>query len=324
VHLDTAIGGANGPSAAAPAELARNADLAMQAARGMAARMAVFEEDMHSSLVARIALQRDLRCALRTDDFELHYQPILCTHEHRVRSYEALIRWNHPERGPVSPAEFIPVAEQAGLIRGIGSWVLDEALRQLAEWRKDGLVDDDVSVSVNVSVPQLTEPGFAAQVTRTLFRHRVSPRNLTLEITESALMEHETAERELGAVRARGVTVALDDFGTGYSSLARLAAMPVDYLKIDKAFVADPKLARTADAMAATVIGLGHSLGLQVVAEGVETNEQLLALRRLGCDMVQGYLLSRPLPPDQAIGVRPTRPHGRLPWWFRVRATGPA
>ncbi len=217
----------------------------------------------------------------------------------RVRALEALVRWSDERRGLISPGEFIAVAEQSGLIRPMGEWVLDEACRQLSAWRRDGVLGEDVAVSVNVSGSQLADAELGARVRRALERHGLPARNLIVEITESVLMEQpHMAEDQLRELRAHGVVVALDDFGTGYSSLSRLASLPVDHLKVDRSFVSAIQTPAGLNPLTATIVAMGRSLDLSVVAEGVETADQLAALRRLGCDLVQGYLLSRPVAAD--------------------------
>jgi diguanylate cyclase (GGDEF)-like protein len=302
VELASTIGVAAGCGASDPDELVRNAHLAIERGRRTDAAVAVFEPEMHRSLVDRIDLERELRRSVAGGSFTLHYQPILETAEAGLHAFEALIRWDHPARGRVSPGEFIPLAERTGLIGAIGDWVLREAIRQLAAWRAERLVDDRVAMSVNVSARQLEDADFARRLSEHLTDHRLPARNLIIEITESVLMQQAgTATAQLQATRRLGVAVALDDFGTGYSSLARLAGMPVDCLKVDRSFVDALLSERRGHTLPATIIGLGHSLGLSVVAEGVETAEQLSALRRMRCDLVQGFFLAPPLPAHEAI-----------------------
>jgi diguanylate cyclase (GGDEF)-like protein len=295
VVVGASLGIASSATASTPDDLLRNADLSMYQAKDSDQKAVAFEAGMYTRLVERRELEHDMRQALRNDELVLHYQPIVSPHDGLVRLFEALVRWRHPQRGLVSPGEFIPVAEQCGLIGPIGDWVLDEACRQLARWRRDGIVDREVAVSVNVSASQLRDSQFPTRVVRALARHELPGANLVLELTESLLVEeHRMAETQLRDLRRRGLRVALDDFGTGYSSLSRLSSLPVDLLKVDRSFVSKIRTVASGNPLTTSIIAMGHSLGLKVVAEGVETNEQLTALRRLGCDMVQGYLLARP------------------------------
>jgi len=209
---------------------------------------------------------------------------------------EALLRWDSP-RGPISPAEFIPIAEETGLVMPIGDWVLRTACRQAAAWRRE--FGRGLPVSVNVAARQLTRPGLATQVLVALGEAGAEPGDLVLEITEHGVLEDFAAAfRHLQEVRALGVRVAVDDFGTGWSSLSYLQRLPVDELKIDRSFVATLGVEGPSMAIVGSLVSLAHGLGLNVVAEGVETEEQLAELRRLGCDSVQGFLLARPAPPE--------------------------
>jgi diguanylate cyclase (GGDEF)-like protein len=308
VVIGASVGIAASGSASTPDELVRNADLSMYHAKASDQETATFEAEMHTSLVERRALEEELRRALAKQDLVLHYQPIVSLADGRVHALEALIRWPHPQRGLVAPGEFIPAAEQSGLIGVIGNWVLDEACRQLSQWRREGIVDDDVAVSINVSASQLRDTALPGRVIRALDRHELPARNLIVEITESMLAdEHGIAEGQLHALRRHGVVVALDDFGTGYSSLSRLASLPVDHLKVDRSFVDGIHAAAGGKALAAAIIAMGRSLGLTVTAEGVENTEQVTALRRLDCDLVQGFLLARPVPAQELpeLIVRP-------------------
>jgi EAL domain-containing protein (putative c-di-GMP-specific phosphodiesterase class I) len=227
----------------------------------------------------RIRIEAELREALREGHLRVFYQPVVRRRDGRLVGFEALVRWEHPVRGLIPPDAFIPVAEDCGLIVDVGSFVLDEACRQLVAWREDGMVAGDVGVAVNVSARQLALPGFAAEVASVLARHGLqsSPRLLGLEITESLLMESGApAAATLAALAALGVGLLLDDFGTGASSLARLKRFPVDTLKIDRAFITGLGAGSEADdAIVAAIVALAGKLNLRVVAEGVETPEQL-------------------------------------------------
>ncbi|MCW2992032.1 MAG: domain S-box/diguanylate cyclase protein, partial [Solirubrobacterales bacterium] len=307
VRVRASVGIAPSSSAENADFLVRNADLAMYRAKAGGDHAEVFAPEMHEALIERLDLEAEMRRALQASQFALHYQPIFDAGDGGMSSLEALIRWPHAQRGMIGPCEFIPIAEQTGLISELGAWVLGEACRQLRSWQDAAVVGPDVAVSVNVSGIQLCDSGFAARVADTLRHHGLSPANLIIEVTESVLTD-EHAEAQLRAIRAAGVPVALDDFGTGYSSLSRLSTLPVDHLKIDRSFVEKISDASVGDPLTTTILAIGHSLGLTVVAEGVETPEQLSALRRTGCDRVQGFLLSRPLPPDEIPGLAQLRP----------------
>ena len=253
---------------------------------------------MSDRLTARIDMQHDLAQALARQELSLAYQPQVALANGSVIGVEALLRWQSPSRGHVSPAAFIPVAEDSGLIVDIGRWVIDEACRQIAHWRDQGL--SPVRVAVNISPVQLSHGGLARCVADSLARWDVPPSALEFELTESVLLTRSPEiVTELEVLRHMGVTWAIDDFGTGYASMDYVRRFPVDRLKIDRSFV-DGLLNSASDgAIVRSIVGLGQSLGLFVVAEGVETPDQIEALRRLGCNAIQGYVFSRPLPPEQ-------------------------
>ncbi|WP_164520276.1 EAL domain-containing protein [Specibacter cremeus] len=278
-----------------PEEMLRNADLAMYAAKTAGkAHWCAFEPGMHHALTARVQLEADLRTALEAGQFAVHYQPICELASGRTRAVEALLRWQHPTLGPISPAEFIPLAEQTGLIVPIGAWVLAEACRQIARMPA---VAGEITVSVNLSIRQLAEPGFIDIVTHALDQAGMPAHRLTLEVTESLLAGPDAAiAAQLRELRALGVKLAVDDFGTGHSSLGRLRNLPFTTLKIDKSFVDELTDTDTKDIIINAVVAMAHGMGLRVIAEGVETSAQLSQLRELGCDAVQGFLLNRPMP----------------------------
>lgn len=250
--------------------------------------------------VDQVALQRDLRHAIARDELTLHFQPKLRAGCGELSGVEALLRWQHPVRGLVSPATFIPVAERFGLIGELGLWVLDAACRQMRLWHEAGV---DVPVAVNLSAHQLRQPDLAQRVREALLRHRVPPAMLILEITESVAMDDiEASMRVFDQLDAIGVQLSIDDFGTGYSSLSYLRRLPARQLKIDRSFVRDLEASPDAQAIVEAVVRLAHALGLKVVGEGVETAEQAAILTRLRCDELQGYLYARPMP-EQALLV---------------------
>jgi EAL domain-containing protein (putative c-di-GMP-specific phosphodiesterase class I) len=258
-------------------------------------RWTAFESSMQTVLSDRLALELDLKDALGGEQLYLLYQPIVELHTETVTAVEALIRWRHPERGTVSPATFIPLAEQTGQIVPIGIWVLRTACDQAAAWSARGTT---IGVSVNVSSGQLDHEGFVGEVAQILLDTGVDPATLTLEITETALMrDSSTAARRLAELKELGVQIAVDDFGTGYSSLAYLRHLPVDALKIDRAFVSGIAASRESRALVHTLVELGKTLGLQTVAEGIEDVDQLRQLQEEECRFGQGFLFDRPLEP---------------------------
>jgi EAL domain-containing protein (putative c-di-GMP-specific phosphodiesterase class I) len=273
--------------------LLRRAEVAMYFAKERRLGLAFYDpaQDRHS--VQRLSLAGDLHRAVEAGALSLAYQPKLDLGTGRVRQVEALLRWDHPRLGAVAPAEFIPIAEQTGLIRKITEWVLRAALEQASEWQRQGL---PLTVAVNISALDLHDRELPSRLRALLDETGVPAERLALEITESTVMaEPEIARRLLDEVTAMGTTVCVDDFGTGYSSLAQLQRLPVQELKVDKSFVIEMTRSKDLAQIVRSTIELGHNLGLQVVAEGVETRETLEALRAMGCDMAQGFHVSAPL-----------------------------
>jgi EAL domain-containing protein (putative c-di-GMP-specific phosphodiesterase class I) len=243
--------------------------------------------------VERSSLRTDLEWALQREELAVHYQPLVDVTTGVVRGFEALLRWEHPKRGLLAPGEFIELAEESGLIVSIGSWVLRRACAQAEVWRR--AAGRGLTMAVNVSARQLQDPGLVGEIATALQESALDPGALVLEITESATVEDtEGVITRLGELKALGVGLAIDDFGTGYSSLSYLRRFPVDQLKIDRSFVAGVATNAEDRAITASVINLGHALGIQVVAEGVETKEQLENLSAMGCDLAQGYNWLRP------------------------------
>ncbi|HEX8980010.1 MAG TPA: PAS domain S-box protein [Parasulfuritortus sp.] len=277
--------------------LMRNADTAMYHAKAQGRNnFQFFTEEMNATAIRRMRLEHDLRLALSENSLLLHYQPQVEASTGRFCGVEALVRWPHPEQGMVSPASFIPVAEESGLIMPLGEWVLNEACRQMAEWKAGGIPVPHVAI--NISAQQLGSPNLVGQIDAALAKHGLNPGELKLEITETtAMADPEHAIALLQALRDLGVTLAIDDFGTGYSSLAYLKRLPIQVLKLDMSFVKDIETDEDDAAICAATIALAHTLGIKVVAEGVETEAQRYFLATVHkCDMLQGYLFSRPLP----------------------------
>jgi len=283
-------------------ELLRDADAAMYRAKSTGkARYEVFDQRMGREISERLCLEADLRGAVEREEFELHYQPMVELGSGRPIGMEALVRWRHRERGLMPPAAFIGLAEETGLIVPLGRWVLGAACRQAAEWRRSGTCAENVAVSVNLSEVQIRHPELPEEVARVLRETGLPGPCLHLEITESLMMDDAEANlRTLHRLKALGVRLSMDDFGTGYSSLSYLKRFPVDYLKIDRSFIADMSDASEDWEIIGSVIGLGHALGMRVIAEGVEQRSQVVQLRALGCQLAQGYLFSKPIPAPQA------------------------
>jgi PAS domain S-box-containing protein len=277
-------------------DVLRDADIAMYRAKsGGKSRHAIFDADMHGHVKARLAFETDLRNAFIRQEFKLFYQPIVDLGSWRIKGFEALLRWQHPCKGLIPPDVFIPVAEETGLIEPLGLWVLEEALEQLKEWRKCYPRCEGLSVSVNLSSKQLSNSKLFDQIVNVLTRVGMAPQYLNLEVTESMMFESaNTAIGTLEQLRQLGVRVKIDDFGTGYSSLSRLHALPLDVLKIDRSFINNFLERKEHAGIVKTVISLAKTLGLSVIAEGIETLEQAQKLKELECQGGQGYYFSRP------------------------------
>ncbi len=286
-----------------PQDVLRDADIAMYRAKSLGkARHQMFDSTMHSRTVKLLQIENDLRRAIDRREFELHYQPILNIATNQLRGFEALVRWRHPERGLIPPSDFIPVAEETGLIVPLGHWVLREGCRQIAEWQAT-VPDHPLDININLSGKQFTQADLIEMVTGVLKETGVAPERLILEITESVVMENpEATITMLHRIKALGVKINIDDFGTGYSSLAYLQRFPVDTMKIDRSFVA--RMGQDAESVEIirTIIALAHNLNMKVTAEGIETAEQLEQLQNLRCENAQGFYLSRPL--DQAAATK--------------------
>jgi EAL domain-containing protein (putative c-di-GMP-specific phosphodiesterase class I) len=306
-----------GPGEVGADELMHRADLAMYAAKqaGTAGWRLYDSSLTDASTVDRHALATELRRAVADDQLRLCYQPIVTLHSGELSGVEALVRWQHPTLGLLSPASFIELAEHTGAIGEIGAWVLEESCRQAAAWRRHLPPHRRLHLNVNLSPRQLDDPGLACAVLKTLERTGFNPSDLVLEVTEGARMDDGFACRQLEALRAAGIRIALDDFGTGYSSLRRLTRLPVDVIKIDRCFVTELGSNTEISAVAEAVVRLCQVLHVDTVAEGIEVVAQAEALTQLGCQTGQGYHFGAPMSPEQlgallddAIGAWPTLP----------------
>jgi diguanylate cyclase (GGDEF)-like protein/PAS domain S-box-containing protein len=288
-------------------DLVRNADVAMYRAKAEGkGRFAIFAPEMHAAAVERLEIEADLRAGLARGEFRLVFQPLVELASGRIVGAEALVRWEHPRRGTVGPATFIPVAEQTGLIVPLGRWVLTEACREAQAWSAaaEARGADAPPVTVNISGRQFQEPALASHVAAALADSALVPHRLVLEITESVMLnDAEAALAKLREIKSLGIRLAIDDFGTGYSSLAYLQRFPIDLLKMDKSFTDGIGREAAESALARAIVGLGHTLGMGTVAEGIETEAQLARLREFGCDVGQGYLFANPLRPSAFVAL---------------------
>jgi EAL domain-containing protein (putative c-di-GMP-specific phosphodiesterase class I) len=286
-----------------PEDLLRDADTAMYRAKEAGSDYSLFDPAMHERAVLRLALENDLKRAIERGEFVVHYQPIVRLDDRSVWGVEALVRWEHPERGLLNPDEFVPVAEESGLVVPMGTAVLEEACRRAKGWQEAYPKMPPLIVYVNLSARQLARPDLAEAVEGALRRTGFDGNCLGLDVTETVYvkaLEGNTAA--LDRLREMGVRVSIDDFGTGYSSLSYLKRLPADALKIDKSFVRGLGEDVEDTTIVRMVVELAHTLGMEVIAEGVETEEQAALLAEMGCDKAQGYHFSRPLPPEDVPG----------------------
>jgi diguanylate cyclase (GGDEF)-like protein/PAS domain S-box-containing protein len=291
------------------ATLLKHADAAMYQAKDNGKnKVQFYTAELADQAARQFELESALRLALVREELVLHFQPKVDVMGGQIHGLEALVRWQHPVRGLVSPGEFIPLAEERGLIVPLGRWVVQRACRQIRDWRSAGL--QVVPVAVNLSVRQFADEGLVDHLVHSMTTHGVTPADIEVELTESVLMaDPARANAVLGRLRQLGVRISIDDFGTGYSSLSYLKRFPAEVVKIDRSFISGLPDDANDTAITQAVIAMAHSLGLQVVAEGVETHAQLTALRQLGCDEAQGYLTGRPVPPAQiALLLQPAGP----------------
>lgn len=311
LRMTASVGAATSePMERRPDRLLQAADTALFEAKRLGrARVQWFTDELHQRVVDRVELEAALRTALDLGQLRLEYQPQIDLGTGLMVGAEALLRWRHPLRGEIGPAVFVPVAEDAGLIGEVGTWVTRTACAQLASWQRRG--DGPRHVTINVSALQLDDECVAARIAAELDRHGLDARMLGIEITESALMGRDAGIRSLAAIRALGCYVGIDDFGTGHSSLARLRQLPVEVLKIDRSFVHGLGIDANDSAIVASIMSMSIAMGLHVIAEGVEHERQAEALVRLGCRHAQGFLFSRPVPPERIpdlVGRRLWRP----------------
>jgi EAL domain-containing protein (putative c-di-GMP-specific phosphodiesterase class I) len=286
-------------------DLLREADTAMYHAKGDGrGRFRIFDPAMHQHATRRLQLEKDLRKAVKAEEFCLHYQPIIHLATNAISGFEALIRWNHPRNENIRPDEFIPAAEELGLIGPIGCWVIRDACQQAVSWKREFKSAPPLTISLNCSIRQFYRANFLDEVCKILEESGADPRLLKIEVTESTLMEKpDVVCPVLEGLRKLGVRIGIDDFGTGYSSLAYLHRLPLDVLKVDRSFVSTMNCSDENQEIVHTIITLGRSLGLDVVAEGVETEEQRTLLMELGCTHAQGYLFSHPVPAHEIHAV---------------------
>ena len=305
VYITASIGIATREPGDTATELLRNADVAMYTAKTKGkARFEVFEARMHDAVVARLGLEAELRRAIEHQEFVVYYQPIVKLETGEVIGAEALVRWQHPTRGLVPPLEFIPLAEETGLIVPLGAWILRQACRQLAEWQRLRGGGEPFVMNVNLSSRQLVREAISDEVAAAVDESWIRASWLVLEVTETVLMaDPVVAAAALGHIRDLGVRVALDDFGSGYSSLSHLRRFPIDIVKIDKSFVDDVAGDGVESAIARSIINLGRAMQIETVAEGIEADEQAETLRSLGCEYGQGYFFAKPLEPSDWAGL---------------------
>ncbi len=297
-----------------PEDILRDADTAMYRAKSLGkARHEVFDKTMHANALNLLQIETDLWRAVERKELTLEYQPIVSLQSGRIAGFEALLRWQHPSRGVVSPLEFISVAEETGLIVPIGQWVLDQGCRQIRDWQKIYQPDQRLYVSINLSAKQFMQPDLIEQVSLALDRAGLNPDSLKVEITESMVMQNvESATKMLGQLRALGVEISIDDFGTGYSSLSYLHRFPISTLKVDRSFVSSMTDNPENLEIVRTIVGLARNLKMEVVAEGVETLDQVAKLRTLGCQYGQGYYFSKALTAESAVRLLSADPNADI------------
>jgi diguanylate cyclase (GGDEF)-like protein len=284
-----------------PSRLVEDADAAMYRAKERGGdRTELFDMAMRERAVEALSIEQELQRALDAGELRLLYQPLVSLDSRDMVGAEALIRWEHPTRGLLTPDKFLPVAEESGLIVQVGAWAVGEACRRLRDWDRRNGVDAPFGLAVNVSARELTHPDVVTTILNAVRRSALDPSRLTIEVTEStAMADRDSGFRALRELSEAGVRIAIDDFGTGYASLDHLREMPADILKIDRSFVAGMAANSPDSALVAAAVAMGRALEMEVVAEGIETSEQVADLRELGCPLGQGFLFARPLPPEE-------------------------
>lgn len=296
-------------------DILRDADIAMYKAKTLGrACHAFFEKNMHQCVLTRLELENDLRKALENQELQVHYQPIISIKDWRILGFEALLRWQHPKRGSISPKEFIPVAEESGLIDTIGLWVLRQACKEMQFWHRQYPIEPPLSIHVNISRRQFKKPDLVDNILEILKDTALDPRYLSLEITESLFVEYdEIFNQTLARLTNLGIKLQIDDFGTGYSSFNYLQRLPVSSIKIDSIFVAKMKMGNQHTEIVRSIVTMAHSLGIEAIAEGVETEEQLTQLQAVDCNCGQGFYISRPVPGEFGMELlRRTKGTGQL------------
>ncbi len=285
-----------------PDDIVRDADIAMYRAKGQGlGRYEIFDPTMLDRVMTRLELETDLRKALEYQQFVVHYQPILNMTTHRIIGFEALVRWQHPTKGLIPPAEFIPTAEETGLIIPLGYWILDEACRQIHTWNMQYASDPPLTINVNLSIRQCEQPDLVQKISDILRKNKLDASLLKLELTESLIVkDSEFITAMLSEFRELGIQVQIDDFGTGYSSLSYLHTLPIDTLKIDRSFISRLGSKNNGAEIVRTILSLAHNLGMKVIAEGVETEEQLSELTAMDCEYMQGFLFSKAVDNQEA------------------------
>ncbi|ERT09674.1 diguanylate cyclase domain protein [Lyngbya aestuarii BL J] len=310
VYVNASIGIAlSNSSYTQPQQILRDADAAMYRAKKQGNRYQVFDPTMHQKAVQTFQIETDLRKAISLNEFRLNYQPIIDLKTNKLIGFETLVRWFHTNRGLISPIEFIPVAEETGLIIPIGYWILEEACQQLKTWQNQGLADEELTININLSARQFSQIDLIDQIDKILKKIDLDSRSIKFEITESAIMENQQkAQNILEQIRDRDIQICLDDFGTGYSSLSYLDCFSIDTLKIDKSFTGRLDGTFEKRGLVPVIINIAHHMGMNVVAEGVETEEQLNQLKELDCDFGQGYFFAKPLDKENATKLLESSP----------------
>ncbi|MBD2437429.1 GGDEF domain-containing response regulator [Nostoc sp. FACHB-110] len=293
-----------------PEYLLRDADTAMYRAKALGkARYNIFDPIMHLEAIQLLEIENDLRRAIERQEFIIYYQPIVSLRTGKISGFEALVRWQHPVRGLILPSEFMPVAEETGLINAIDMWVLQSACHQLNTWQTHSFVPEDLTISVNLSAKLFNQPNLISQIDQIIYETKVNPSNLELEITESVIMENNHLVRTIiEQIKKRKIKLVMDDFGTGYSSLSYLHSFPLNSLKIDKSFISRMQFNQENMGLVPAIISIAESMNITVIAEGVETQEQLAKLKKLNCNFAQGYLFSRPLEQQAVLKLIATAP----------------